>query len=314
MADDLPGSGEDSELSLVLSRLRGSPPTISPRYFYDAAGSRLFDAITRTAEYYPTRTELSILRERGAGLGARVPAGAALIELGSGSGDKILALLEHLDRPCLYRPIDISRAALDATCAALHSARPDLSLSPFLGDFTDERAYRELPSGAPRLVYYSGSTIGNFEPAEAVAFLTSLRARLSPGDALLLAADLVKDPAILHAAYNDAAGVTAAFNRNLLAHLNHRFGGTFDPADFEHRAFYEPRRRRIEMHLVPLRSHAVSLGGERLELDPSRPIHTENSYKFTIDDLDGLARRAGFVVDHVETDPQAWFALALFRA
>ncbi len=150
-----------SEASLVLAALSGSPPRISPRYFYDAKGSRLFDEITRTPEYYPTRTELSILERRGDKIGAHVARGSAIVELGSGSGDKILALLEHLDRPSLYRPIDISGAALESTCALVRAARPTIELSPFLGDFTAEAAYRDLPRDVPTLVYYSGSTIGN---------------------------------------------------------------------------------------------------------------------------------------------------------
>jgi dimethylhistidine N-methyltransferase len=303
----------DTELEQLIAGLRQTPPRISPRYFYDGPGSRLFDQITGTPEYYPTRTELALLRERGGKIAERIASGCVLVELGSGSADKALALLDHLDSPRLYRPIDISREALDRTTRAVRRARPDLPVSPYWGDFAAEAAYADLPREAERLVYYSGSTIGNFEPAEAIDFLRKLRARLHPSDVLLLAADLVKDPTVLHAAYNDAQGVTAAFNKNLLLHLNARFGANFDPDAFEHRAFYEPRKRRIEMHLVPRGKLHVSLAGEAFRFEPSLPIHTESSHKFTLDDLPRLASSAGFTFEAVVTDERSWFAEALFR-
>lgn len=304
---------EAEEVNQLLAGLRQSPPRIAARYFYDRTGSRLFDEITRTPEYYPTRTELGLLCEHGAQIACHVAPGSALVELGSGSADKALALLHHLERPLVYRPIDISRDALERTTRAVRKVRPELDVSPYWGDFTAEAAYAELPSGVQRLVYYSGSTIGNFERSEAVQFLQALRARLGSGDLLLLAVDLVKDPSVLHAAYNDAAGVTAAFNKNLLNHLNARFDGNFDPDAFEHLAFYEPRKRRVEMHLVPLEQVDVTLAGERLHFEPSLPIHTESSHKFTLDDLTSLARHSGFVLDDVVTDDRRWFAEAVFR-
>ncbi|NUO50633.1 MAG: L-histidine N(alpha)-methyltransferase [Polyangiaceae bacterium] len=302
----------NEERSELLAGLSAHPPRVSPRYFYDEVGSRLFDRITRTPEYYPTRTELAILRDRGGAIGERISAGSVIVELGSGSADKILALLAHLDAPRLYRPIDISRAALDKTCEGVRRGAPDLDVSPFEGDFTAAAAYADLPAGAPKLVYYSGSTIGNFEPAEATAFLRALRERLAPGDVLLLAADLVKDHAVLHAAYNDAAGVTAAFNRNMLRHLNARFGTDFDAEAFDHLAFFEPKKRRIEMHLVPRSEQRVRIGDETVSF--TKPIHTESSYKFTPDDLTGLARASGFVLETIVTDDRGWFAEAIFRA
>jgi dimethylhistidine N-methyltransferase len=304
----------EAEIAELLAGLRQSPPRIAPRYFYDRLGSQLFDEITRTPEYYPTRTELALLRDRGAEIAACVAPGSVLVELGSGSADKALALLEHLRQPRLYRPIDISREALESTTRAVQRARPSLGVSPYWGDFAAEAAYADLPAGAARLVYYSGSTIGNFERAEGVAFLRALRDRLDPGDALLLALDLVKDPAVLHAAYNDAAGVTAAFNRNVLRHINARFGADFEPEAFEHRAFYDPRKPRVEMHLVPRAEIDVCVAGERLRFVPDLPIHTESSHKFTLDELPSLARRSGYTLELVVTDTRAWFAEALFRA
>ena len=301
----------DRERSELIAGLRASPPRISPRYFYDAAGSALFDRITQTAEYYPTRTELAILRDKGDEIGARVAEGSAIIELGSGSAEKIITLLAHLRAPRVYRPIDISPSALDATREGVQRAFPALDVSPFEGDFTAAAAYDNLPPGAPKLVFYSGSTIGNFDPPEAITFLRALRERLTAGDALLLAVDLVKEAAILNAAYNDAAGVTAAFNRNLLRHLNARFGANFDPEAFEHLAFFEPRKSRIEMHLVPRAAQRVRIGEDVFLFD--KPIHTESSYKFTTDGLLGLARAAGFTLETVVTDPRRWFAEAILR-
>lgn len=305
---------DESELEELLAGLRQTPPRVSPRYFYDREGSLLFDRITRTPEYYPTRTELAVLREHGSELAEHVSPGSALVELGSGSADKALALIAHLEQPRLYRPIDISREALERTTRAVQRARPELAVLPYWGDFTDAAAYADLPSGAQRVVFYSGSTIGNLERAEALAFLRALRARLSAGDLLLLGVDLVKDPAVLHAAYNDAAGVTAAFNKNLLRHLNARFGANFDPEAFEHRAFYEPKKRRVEMHLVPLAKLQVRLGGQQLSFEPALPIHTESSHKFTLDDLQSLAKLSGFTLEGVVTDERDWFAEALLRA
>ncbi len=301
------------ERAELLAGLRASPPRVSPRYFYDATGSKLFDQITRTKEYYPTRTELGILEHGGAALAHYLPRGAAVIELGSGSGEKILTLLRHLHQPLIYRPIDISKLALDNTAALVRRVLPALSVSPFEGDFTAADAYLGLPVGAPKLVYYSGSTIGNFDPPEAVRFLIALRQRLAPGDVLLLAADLIKDKALLEAAYNDAAGVTARFNQNLLHHLNARFEGDFRPEHFQHSAFYNQRERRIEMHLVPLSHQRVRLADELLSFSPELPIHTESSYKFDLDSLAALAKQSGFLLRDVVCDDRRWFAEAIME-
>jgi len=304
---------KDQELSTVLRGLSSMPPRVAPRYFYDAVGSSLFAKITETPEYYPTRTELAILRERGRSIAQHVPAGASVIELGSGSGDKVLALLTHLDKARIYRPIEISASALAITAEAVRSLRPDLDVRPFCGDFMDVMAYSGLPSDAPKLVYYSGSTIGNFDPPEQARFLRHLRAQLAPGDVLLLATDLVKDEDVLNAAYNDAAGYTAAFNKNMLAHLNTRFGASFVPEAFDHVAFYNPSERRIEMHLSAREPQRVSIGTETLTFTSERPIHTESSYKFQRDDLESLAQKTGFELVDMITDDRGWFAESVFR-
>ncbi|NUP06406.1 MAG: L-histidine N(alpha)-methyltransferase [Polyangiaceae bacterium] len=306
-----PSKEERAEL---LHGLRSQPPTISPRYFYDEAGSKLFAQITRTKEYYPTRTELALLREQGSEIARHIARGSVVIELGSGSGDKVVALLSHLDAPRAYRPIDISPSALAVTEREVRRAFGSLEVLPYGGDFADAEALDGLPPEAPLLVYYSGSTIGNFDPSDAIRFLSRLRARLRPGDVLLLAVDLVKDEAILNAAYNDAQNVTAAFNRNILHHINARFGASFDPEAFAHNAFYNARKRRIEMHLVPAREQSVRIGEEALTFSPTHPIHTESSYKFDFDDIHALAKNSGFRLDGIVSDPKRWFAEAILRA
>jgi dimethylhistidine N-methyltransferase len=243
-----------------------------------------------------------------------VPSGSVLIELGTGSADKAIELLRHLSGPQAYRPIDISRDALARTTEAVRATYPKLAVSPYWGDFAADAAYADLPSRAPRLIYYSGSTIGNFEPAEAVAFLRSLHERLRRGDVLLLAADLVKDPAVIHEAYNDAGGITAAFNRNALSALNRRFGANFESDAFAHLAFYNGAKHRVEMHLVPERRMEVTIAGRQLWFDPAEPIHTESSYKFTREGLHSLAAHSGFTVGDLITDERDWFAEALLCA
>lgn len=309
-----PELGSDEEREDLLAGLRQTPPRLAPRYFYDDVGSSLFSEITKTREYYPTRTELSILRERGQEIARHIAPHAVVVELGSGSGDKVITLLGQLDRPRAYRPIDISRAALEATEHAVAAAYPALEILPFLGDFTDPLAYRGLPPDSPILVYYSGSTIGNYEPREAVAFLQKLRAVLAGGGKVLLGVDLTKDPSILDAAYNDARGVTAAFNRNMLRHINARFGADFDPEAFDHVAAYNPAHRRIEMHLAARARQVVHIADQRMVFEPENPIHTESSYKFDLEDVRRLAEASGFSLEAIVTDPRRWFAEAILVA
>ncbi|MCB9891425.1 MAG: L-histidine N(alpha)-methyltransferase [Planctomycetes bacterium] len=301
----------ETETEQLVQGLKATPPRLSPRYFYDERGSKLFREITRTDEYYPTRTELSILQDKGDELATHLEPGTVVVELGGGTAEKVIALLEHLDEPRAHRPIDISREALDESVRAVGEAFPELTLLPFEGDFTAEEAYAGLPE-APVCVYYPGSTIGNFEPREATAFLSSLRERLSDGDRLLLGADLVKDERVLQAAYNDARGLTADFNRNMLRHLNERFGTTFQPEAFEHRALYNVEERRIEMHLVPRDPQRVVVDGEVLTFMPGEPIHTESSYKFDLESLEALGAESGFQLETIVTDEREWFAEVLF--
>ncbi|HSW19307.1 MAG TPA: L-histidine N(alpha)-methyltransferase [Ramlibacter sp.] len=285
------------------------PRAISPKYFYDAEGSRLFDRICELPAYYPTRTERSILlghaREMAQCIGAR----AEIVEFGAGSCEKVRLLLDVMDKPARFRPIDISAEHLASAAAALRRDYPGLDVQPLAADYTRGLPLPPVSAGdAPRVGFFPGSTIGNFTPDESLAFLR-MAARALRGGGLLLGADLVKDPAVLHEAYNDPEGVTAAFNLNLLARANRELDAGFDLDAYYHHAFYNAPLQRIEMHLVSRRRQSVSLGGDAHELREGETLHTENSYKFTVDGLRALAAQAGFRPGPVWTDPQRLFSV-----
>lgn len=296
-----------------LQRALAAPPhSISPKYFYDAEGSRLFDRICDLPEYYPTRTERSILEMYAGDIAQEIGTGCDLVEFGAGSCSKVRLLLDAM-RPRRYLPIDISAEHLEQSAAELEREHPGLLVLPVAGDYTKAVHLPPRLPGAPRVGFFPGSTIGNFTPAEALQFLR-MAARLLRGGGLLLGADLVKDPAVLHAAYNDAQGVTAAFNLNLLARANRELGAGFDLDAFWHSSFYNAAEGRIEMHLVSRKHQRVSLDGEIYELEEGLAIHTENSYKFTIAGLRRLAEQAGFRAEAVWTDPQRRFSVHWLRA
>lgn len=287
--------------------LRARPRCIAPKWFYDAAGSALFDRICALPEYYPTRTELALLDRHAAEMAAAIGPGAEIVEFGAGSSVKVRLLLAALQRPAGFVPVDISGEHLMAAAARLRADHPGLSVRPLVADYTAEALV--LPPAAGRRVgFYPGSSIGNFDPAEAERLLARFRAWL-PGGGLLIGVDLVKSPALLHAAYNDAAGVTAAFNLNLWARANRELGADFDLAAWEHAALYHPPLRRIEMHLVSRRRQTVHLAGEAFEFDEGDSVHTENSYKYTVEGFQAMARRAGWQPQAVWTDGQRRFAL-----
>lgn len=295
----------------LMHALAVHPHGIAPKYFYDAEGSRLFDRICELPEYYPTRTERGILQRHGAEIAQQIGPGAEIVEYGAGSCEKVRLLLEVLERPRGYLPIDISGEHLAQAAQALRQEYPALEVLPVVGDYTRLPA---LPAASGRRVgFFPGSTLGNFTPAEALAFLTGA-ARMLRGGGLLLGADLIKDPAVLHAAYNDAQGVTAAFNLNLLARANRELGTRFVLEQFAHSAFYNAGLQRIEMHLVSRRRQKVEVGGECYELDEGESLHTENSYKFTTASLRALAMRAGFKPGPVWTDPGKLFSVHWLQA
>jgi dimethylhistidine N-methyltransferase len=295
----------------LIAALAQTPHAISPKYFYDAEGSQLFDRICELPEYYPTRTELAILRECAGEIAQLAGPRAEIVEFGAGSLQKVRVLLDAFEAPARYLPIDISVEHLAASAVDLRRDYPGLDVRPIGADYTQRML---LPAAAgQRVGFFPGSTIGNFTPDEALHFLRMAHGVLR-GGALLLGADLVKDPQVLHAAYNDAQGVTAAFNRNLLVRANAELGASFDVEQFAHYAFYNAPHQRIEMHLVSRRRQQVALGGECHVFEEGESLHTENSHKFTIESLRALASRAGFKAGPVWTDPDQLFSVHWLHA
>jgi len=278
----------------VLTGLRNPQPTIHPKFFYNARGSKLFEAITRQPEYYPTATEKRLLRQIAPELCELMPSNMLLAEPGAGNCEKVRLLLDHW-RPRAYMPIEISHDELLDAARALALENPDLPIHAVRADYT---APIEWPDEAapPRLVFFPGSTLGNFEPEDRVVFLRRLRELAGDGGGLLLGVDLHKDAAVLNAAYNDAAGHTAAFNQNILHHLNDLLDAGFQPDEVDHVAFYNEDCRRIEMHLRCRNDQHITIDGEQLAFTAGDSFHTENSYKFTRVVLESFLEDAGFVM------------------
>jgi L-histidine Nalpha-methyltransferase len=294
----------------AIGDLSQRPKRLSPKYFYDATGSELFEAITRLPEYYPTRTELSILRDRGSDIAAIIPKGAALIEFGAGATTKVRLLLENCAISA-YVPVDISGDFLNGQANALRRDFPGLAVYPVAADFTAPFALPDLITlaGMPKVGFFPGSTLGNFEPHEACAFLRSAREILGPGSQMIIGVDLEKDERVLYDAYNDAAGVTARFNLNVLVRINRELGGNFDLSAFTHRAIYNRERHRIEMHLISKKSQSVRLLGTSFTFRAGESIHTESSYKYSIDRFAALARGSGWTPRASWTDKAGMFSV-----
>ena len=299
-----------ADLAEIIEGLRAEQKYLSPKFFYDEAGSQLFERITELPEYYPTQTELGIMERHVGEMADLIGRQASLIEFGSGSSLKTRMLLRHLHDPAVYVPVDISRELLVESAKALNADFPQLEVLPVVADFTQPFA---LPS--PRVmplrnvVYFPGSTIGNFEPADAKELLDVMYQEAGAGGALLIGVDLQKDPAVIEAAYNDSEGLTAAFNLNILQRINREFGANFDRGAFRHRAFYDEALGRIEMHLRSTRAQTVRIGNETFEFREGETIHTENSHKFTKESFRKLAAKANFNVDKVWTDEREFFSI-----
>lgn len=294
----------------IIAGLRAPQAEISPKYFYDVQGSALFERITRLPEYYPTRTEMAIMAEHAGDIAARIGAGTTLIELGAGNCEKARALCALIEPQC-FVAVDIASDFVRDAANGLRYAFPALDVRVVGADLNDEI---ELPADLPpgqRLVFYPGSSIGNFDPGPALRLLQRTHGLLGGAGALLIGVDLAKEQAVLEAAYNDAAGVTAAFNLNVLRHVNRLIGGDFDARDWRHRAFFDRARSRIEMHLEAAVDVRVAwIGGKRL-FRRGETIHTENSYKYALGDFSGLLAQAGFARQFCWTDPRQWFAVVL---
>jgi dimethylhistidine N-methyltransferase len=304
---------QDDFLAAVLDGLGRARKTLPCKFFYDEAGSALFDAICDTPEYYPTRTELGILTAAAGEIADLAGRGGVLVEYGSGSSRKTRLLLDVL-APAVYMPIDISREHMLAACHTLAQDYTALHLMAVCADYT--RPLR-LPTvargGQRRLAFFPGSSIGNFAPLEALRFLKNVALQLAPDDGFLIGVDLKKDPAILNAAYNDAGGVTAAFNLNLLARCNRELGADFDLTAFAHRAFYNDAVGRIEMHLESACEQRVWIAGQVFSFAAGETIHTENSYKYAADEFRRLAVQAGFQPQQCWMDEARLFSVHLFR-
>ena len=302
-------------LSSVTDGLGQPRKKLPHKFLYDQRGSKLFDQICTLPEYYLTRTELLILQQHVEEIIVAVGAGCILVEYGSGSSTKTRLLLDRLPQLAAYVPIDISRSHLLSACERLRAAYPRLQILPVCGDYT-RRLRLPVPETRPgrRVVYFSGSTIGNFLPAAAIRFLQQTRRFIGSGGGLLIGVDLKKDPQVLHAAYNDSAGVTAEFNLNLLVRINCELQGTFDVRGFKHYAPYNPRHGRVEMHLVSTRTQRASLAGSVFQFAQGETILTECSYKYTLEEFQGLASQAGYLRKFAWTDPNKWFTLQYFVA
>jgi dimethylhistidine N-methyltransferase len=294
----------------VLDGLSRPQKALPPKYFYDEAGSALFDAICELPEYYPTRTEIAMMRAHARDMAKRLGPQCALIEYGSGSGRKTRILIEAL-APVAYLPIDIAAAQLSASSAALARDFPGLAVIAVCADYSRPLVLPDLNgvSARRRVIYFPGSTIGNLTPPEATDFLQNARVVAGPGGGLLIGVDLKKDPARLRAAYDDAQGVTARFNLNLLARINRELDADFDLRRFRHRAVWVEAASRIEMHLVSETEQVVHVGGERIDFARGESICTEHSHKYTLDGFARLARRAGLAVRSVWADRRRRFSV-----
>jgi len=308
-------ASNDAVVREILDGLRRRPKQLPCKYFYDQHGSELFERICRLEEYYPTRTELSILAAEADDIATTIGPNARIIELGSGAGIKTRRLLAAVHRPVDYVPIEIDASVLARATETLQSAFPQLAIHPLAADYTRPIQLPVRPAAVRKsVIFFPGSTIGNFEPPEAEAFLSRLSKLNDPPLGLLIGIDLIKPVEILERAYNDAQGLTAAFNKNLLAHLRRLLETPeLDPEAFRHVAFYNQTAHRIEMHLEAEAELHVEIGGEAIPISAGERIQTESSYKYTIDGFAKLARRSGFRRRHAWTDARQWFGVLFFE-
>lgn len=307
-------SGDTSAIKAdVLEGLRATPKQVPAKYFYDAAGSHLFERITELPEYYPTRCEMKTLREHAADIAKLIPQSAALVEFGSGSSKKARILLRAAPKLAAYVPVDICGEMIEQEAIELRADFPQLKVLPVTADICKPFELPEEARQAPaRIGFFPGSTIGNFEPHEALAFLRNAADILGEGSKLIIGVDLIKPVEVLNAAYNDAAGVTAKFNLNLLTRINRELGGTFRLNLFEHHAFYNRERHRIEMHLASVKRQKVKVAGETIDFRAGETIHTENSYKYSVESLAALARGVGWLPAGSWTDADKYFSIQAF--
>ena len=302
-------AASDSFADHVINGLSDNPKWLSAKYFYDAGGSDLFEQITRLPEYYPTRTELSILERNAPAMAAYIPLAAALVEFGTGSTKKARILLNAAPQIAAYVPVDISPEFLAQEAAAVRRDVPNIAVLPVAADFTRDFDLPAQIRNRPRVGFFPGSTIGNFEPQDAAEFLRQAGRILGSGATMIIGVDRIKDEAVLNAAYDDAAGVTARFNLNILRRMNRELGGDFDLAAFRHHAFYNTADHRIEMHLESTKPQTVTVAGHSFTFAKGETIHTENSYKYTVESFRALAEDAGWRPVATWTDANEYFAV-----
>ena len=301
-------------MDAVLDGLAKSQKELPCKFFYDERGSQLFDQICELDEYYPTRTELALLEDRAEEISTLIGHGAALVEFGCGSLQKVRILLEALDEPAAFIPIDISKEHLIASAQDLASQFPALRIEPVVADYTQPLQLPDLEHAPKRVGFFPGSTVGNFTRDEAVAFLKVVADIVGEGGELLIGVDLKKDEAILNAAYNDREGVTAAFNLNILHRINAELGADFDLSAFSHKAFYSADMGRIEMHIESLKDQQVKINGSTIGFSEGETIHTENSHKYGVEEFKSHAFRAGFESICTWTDNDDLFSVHYLRA
>lgn len=294
----------------LLTCLSNRPHHISPKWFYDPRGSQLFEQICELPEYYPTRTEVALLERHACDIAEYIGRNAEVIEYGAGASRKVRLLLGALESPSRFVPIDISGEHLLASVSELKAQYPAIDVMPVIADFT--QAVELPPARGRRVGFFPGSSIGNFEPAHARRMLQDFATMLT-GGWLLIGVDLLKEPQVLHAAYNDRAGITAAFNLNLWTRANREAGADFDTSKWMHSAFYNPPQHRIEMHLVSRCAQQVRVAGHAFTFEEGDSVHTESSYKYSIFSFQSLARTAGWTPQTVWTDPAQSFAVHLLR-
>jgi dimethylhistidine N-methyltransferase len=297
----------------VVAGLTATPKRLPPKYFYDVAGSELFERITALPEYYPTRCELAILHEHAADIAALIPQGAALIEFGSGSSVKTRIVLGAAKGLAAYVPVDISGDFLERQAVELRKEYPGVAMLPVAADFSKPFDLPIAIEGMPRAGFFPGSTIGNLEPHEACAFMRQAAETLGSGAMFIVGVDLVKDQRVLQKAYNDKQGVTAKFNLNLLTRINRELGANFNVSAFEHHAFFNREKSRIEMHLASMKRQKVRLCGETIDFRAGETIHTENSYKYSVESFGAMARGSGWTPVDVWTDPDKCFSVHALR-
>jgi L-histidine Nalpha-methyltransferase len=306
--------GEDSFRDAVLAGLSNSPKSLPCKFFYDQRGSALFEAICEVPEYYLTRTELGILETHAGDIAGRIGPNCRLIELGSGASRKVRLLLEALETPLAYIPVDISRGFLRDAAARIAADFPELDVIAVCADYTRPFTLPKISGPAGKTVgFFPGSTIGNFEPEAVVQFLSHVGKLLGPGAEMLIGADVKKDKAILDAAYNDAAGLNAAFNLNLLHRIANELDSDIAIDDFAHVAFYNPDEGRVELYIKSLKDQSAVIAGRRFSFAAGEMIHTENSYKYAIPEFRALAARAGFKALDTCTDADGKFSVHYLR-